>query len=420
MKNYKDSELVISGLGVTSSIGQGQVEFSENLINAKHCFGIMQRPGRQGRSFEKNDEQSESMSSYIGAEISALNIPDSIPHNLLRTASFSGQVALVTLDEAWNDAQLQDVDSERIGLIIGGSNFQQRELVQTQQAYRDRHQFIRPTYAMSFMDTDLCGLCSEHFGIKGFAYTLGGASASSQVAINQGIQAVLSQQVDVCIVVGALMDLSYWECQSFRSIGAMGSDKFRDEPERAARPFDKDRDGFIYGESCGAIVIENNLSAKKRVNNPYAKIAGWAMAMDANRNPNPSFDGEVNVIERVLEMAELNASDIDYINPHGTGSLVGDETELKAFQYCQLTSAYLNATKSIIGHGLSSAGIVELITTLVQMRVKKLHPSRNLEKPIEPDFNWVTDKAINHDIKNALNMSMGFGGVNTAICVQGF
>lgn len=413
------SEIVITGLGVTSSVGQGKADFIAALLQGQHKFAVMQRPGRQtSLSVDETGSEAEQATEFLGAEISALSMPDSIPKNLLRTASLSGQVALATLHEAWHEAQLTDVDPERIGLIIGGSNFQQRELVQTHQTYQNRMQFLRPTYGMSFMDSDLCGLCTEVFGIKGFAYTLGGASASGQVAIVQAIESVQSGQVDICIAMGALMDLSYWECQGFRSLGAMGSDRYAKEPALACRPFDKDRDGFIFGENCGAIVIEK-LNSRKRMNtNPYARISGWAVGMDGNRNPNPSFEGEVGAIQKALALAKLSAKEIDYLNPHGTGSGIGDITELQAIQHCGLNHAYLNATKSIVGHGLSAAGAVELIAILLQMKAGQLHPTRNLENPMESAYNWVQQKAISHHIENALNLSMGFGGINSAICLQ--
>ncbi|MES2824525.1 MAG: beta-ketoacyl synthase N-terminal-like domain-containing protein [Pseudomonadota bacterium] len=419
MKSHNQSEIVITGLGVTSSVGQGKADFIAALLQGQHKFAVMQRPGRQ-TSFPADETGvgSEQTSEFLGAEISVLSMPDSIPKNLLRTASLSGQVALATLHEAWHEAQLNEVDPERIGLIIGGSNFQQRELVQTHQAYQNRMQFLRPTYGMSFMDSDLCGLCTEVFGIKGFAYTLGGASASGQVAIVQAIEAVQSGQVDICIAMGALMDLSYWECQGFRSLGAMGSDRYAKEPALACRPFDKDRDGFIFGENCGAIVIEKLHSTKRMDTNPYARISGWAVGMDGNRNPNPSFEGEVRAIQKALALAKLSAKEIDYINPHGTGSGIGDVTELQTIQHCGLNHAYLNATKSIVGHGLSAAGAVEMIAILLQMKAGQLHPTRNLENPMESAYNWVQQKTIPHHIENALNLSMGFGGINSAICLQ--
>jgi malonyl-ACP decarboxylase len=410
MKDDRHQPLVISGVGVTTAVGQRRFAFTDALLAGRSAFRVMTRPGRQ---FPANDDGTDPGSTFIGAEIDALKLPDELPAQHLRTASFSSQVALATLYEAWHDAELDRVDPMRIGLIAGGSNFQQRELVVQQDTYRSRARFLRPTYAMSFMDSDLTSLCSEVFDIRGLAYTLGGASASGQLAVIQAAEAVRSGAVDVCIALGALMDLSYWECQSFRSIGAMGSDRYADSPAHACRPYDKDRDGFIFGESCGAVVVQKASSAA----HAYARIESWARVHDANRNPNPSADGEIRVIRQAMREAGCYARDIDYINPHGTGSAIGDETELEALHECGLNHAWINATKSILGHGLSAAGIVEIIATIVQMESRMLHPTRNLDRPMSDDFRWVGRDGNGHAITRALNLSMGFGGVNSAMCL---
>lgn len=415
MSDASRAPVVVTGIGVTSAVGQGKAAFLSALLEGRHRFGVMQRAGRQRPA---STDDTEASTPFIGAEITELSLPQSLSKSLLRTASFSGQVALATLHEAWNDARLSDVDPERIGLIVGGSNTQQRELTQIHDAYRNKAQFLRPTYGMSFMDSDLCGLCTEAFGIRGFAHTVGGASASGQVAVLHAIQALQAGQVDVCIAMGALMDLSYWECQGFRSLGAMGSDRYAHEPALACRPFDADRDGFIFGEACGVLVLERARSSTRAGTTPYARLSGWAIAMDANRNPNPSLDGEVRVIGNALRQAKLTSGEIDYINPHGTGSAIGDITELSALAACGLEHAWLNATKSIVGHGLTAAGAVELIAVLLQMQAGRLHPTRNLHHPIEPSRNWVRQHAVDHRIENALNLSMGFGGVNSALCLQ--
>jgi malonyl-ACP decarboxylase len=406
MQNYNQPELIITGVGITSAIGQGKTAFTSALMEGQNAFRVMERPGRQKGT------------SFLGAEIPSLFPSGKLSKRLLRTASFTGQAALCALQEAWEDANLDEVDSSRIGLVIGGSNIQQRELMQIYETYSERACFIRPTYGISFMDSDLCGLCTEQFGIGGFAYTLGGASASGQLAIIHAIQALQTGKVDICIAMGALMDLSYLECQALRSLGAMGTDRYANEPAKACRPFDQNHDGFIYGECCGVVVLERVDSYMRHQVKPYARISGWAMNMDGNRNPNPSYEGEVRVIKTALEQSKLSAHEIDYINPHGTGSIIGDETELRAIRDCQLSHAYINATKSITGHGLSAAGTVEVIATLLQMKESRLHPTRNLENPIETSCNLVLGESVSHVVKHALNLSIGFGGLNTAICLQ--
>jgi len=413
MNGSNSTDIIISGIGVTSAIGQGQNDFCNALLQGNHRFDLMRRPGRQ---LPLDQVGKGNPTAFIGAEINKLVMPESAPRRQLRTSSLTAQVALASVAQAWDDAALDEVDPARIGLVVGGSNVQQRELVNQQDKYRGRLGLLRPTYAMGFMDSDICGLCTQTFGITGMAYTIGGASASGQVAVIEAIEAVQSGRVDVCIAVGALMDLSYWECQAFRSLGAMGSDRFATQPELACRPFDQDRNGFIYGENCGVLVVEK--AQNRTTISGYARVAGWAMAMDAHRNPDPSFDGEVAVIRQALAKAQIDAGQIDYINPHGTGSTIGDEIELKAIKHCGLNHALINTTKSITGHGLSAAGAVELVATLLQMKAGKLHPSRNLDNPMADEYHWVRDQAVDHRVNYALKMSMGFGGVNSAICLQ--
>jgi malonyl-ACP decarboxylase len=399
----KTSDIVISGLGITSAIGQGKEAFLKALLEGKSSFRIMKRQGRQKES------------AFIGAEIDDLSISEHLRATIKRT-SLSAQVALVTLAEAWEEAKLSDADSQKVGLIIGGSNVGQRELLLNYQKYEADPYFIRPQYGMTFMDTDLCGLCTEQFGIHGMAYTVGGASASGQLAILQAVQAIRNGQVESCIALGALMDLSYMECHAFRSMGAMGSALFAEQPNQACRPFNQRRDGFIYGESCGAVVVELLDTALKRKATPRAIVSGWSMVIDGHRNPDPSLEGECRVIKQSLAQAKLSPENIDYINPHGSGSKIGDETELKAIKECGLSHACINVTKSITGHGLTAAGAVEVVATVLQMNTSQLHPSLNLEEPIDLSLNWIK-KPISHVMNNALTLSFGFGGVNTALCL---
>lgn len=400
------TELVITGIGVISAIGQGKAAFSSALLAGKHAFDQMKRPGRQKET------------AFIGAEIATLNEPEESLNKRWGRASLTSQLALLTLMEAWEEAALDRVPAERIGLIVGGSNMQQRDMLHTFEAYHHQPHFVPPTYGMTFMDSDICGWCTEQFNIKGLAYTTGGASASGQLAVIQACEAVLSGKVDACVALGALTDISYMECHAFRSLGAMGTDRYAHRPEEAARPFDQNRDGFIYGENCGAVVIERKETAFKRGLQPYAHLLGWAWTMDGNRNPNPSREGERRVIQQALDQANLSSEAIDYVNPHGTGSHIGDLTELQALRDCQLTHAYINATKSITGHGLSAAGVVELIATLLQMEAGQLHPTRNLQEPLDGSFRWVGQEKTTVPITHSLNLSFGFGGINTAVCLK--
>jgi malonyl-ACP decarboxylase len=411
MPKLAHDSLVISGLGVVSAVGQGREAFTSALLSGNGRFGVMARPGRQ------YDQEGEA-SAYLGAELSGLELPDAVSPQLRRTASLSAQAALLTVLEAWNGARLDGVARPRIGLIVGGCNVQQRELVLTQEAYRNRLAFLRPTYGSTFMDTDIVGICTQHLDIKGPSFTVGGASASGQLAAIQAAHAVRSGAVDVCIAVGALMDLSYFECQAFRAMGAMGTDRFASEPELACRPFDAESDGFIFGEACGAIVIERHDHVQRRGVAPLAIFAGAAIVMDATRSPLSSCEGETQVIKEALQQAGISPAEIDYVNPHGSGSRQGDAIELAALKASGLAHARINATKSITGHGLTAAGMLEIVATLIQMQQSQLHPSLNLKNPIDDAFYWVGSDSVRHDMAAALTLSYGFGGINTAVCLR--
>ncbi|MEX1827779.1 beta-ketoacyl synthase N-terminal-like domain-containing protein [Luteibacter sp. CQ10] len=401
-------DVVITGVGVGSAIGHGKDAFLDALLDGRSAFDIMRRPGRQhGQE-----------TSFIGAEMDTPPLPDAFETSLPRGLSLSGRLALTTLHEAWEEASLGALDPRRIGLIVGGSNFQQREIALLQEKYRDREAFLRPTYGMTFMDTDVVASCTSLFGIRGPSYNVAGASASGQLAILRAVQAVRSGEVDACIALGPLMDLSYWECIGLRALGAMGSDRHADAPSSACRPFDTNRDGFIFGECGAAIVVERATRARRAGVRPYATVCGWGLVLDGNRNPDPSIDGEVAAIRAALEIAGCRASDIDYVNPHGTGSPLGDETELKALRACGLDSVAINATKSVTGHGLCAAGAVEVAATVLQMRAERLHPTLNLEEPIDNGFDWVRGRSVPRNVRHAITLSMGFGGVNTALCLR--
>ncbi|WP_308074216.1 beta-ketoacyl synthase N-terminal-like domain-containing protein [Actinokineospora sp. PR83] len=396
----------MTGCGVISAIGQGKEAFLGALLRGDHSFGPLVRPGRVAAT------------AFIGAEIPTPVVPERFSRKLLRGVGHSALAALVVLQEAWDDAQLAGADPERVGLVVGGSNVQQRELVLRHEAYRDRPGYLPPTYGMSYLDTDLCGLGTEQFGIRGPAHTVGGASASGQLAVIEAARLVRSGEVDACIALGALADLSHWELRALRALGAMGSDRFADRPDLASRPFDADRDGFVYGEACAAVVVERATAAEARGAHPYAVITGWAVAADGNRNPDPSVAGEARAVRGALAMAGLPPRRVDYVNPHGTGSGLGDEVEVAAIRAAGLAHARINATKSLTGHGLSAAGAVELVATLLQMRASTLHPTRNLDRPIDPALGWVRGRPERHGMTNAVTLSAGFGGLSTALCLR--
>ena len=399
----------ITGMGIVTSIGQEVATFKEALLSGETQFAYLKQPGR------------ESIKPFIGAEIPDIDAKTLFPEysGLLRTATKSAQVAIVAVAEAWQDAKLtlSKVNPERIGLVVGGSNLQQRYQQQIWQRYHSRQEFIRPTYGLTFWDTDILGLISQFFQIQGEGYSVGGASASGAVAIIHAARQILMGNSDICIALGALSDLSGAEFQALMNLGAMGSERFADRPDLACRPFDQYHDGFIYGEGCGVVILERTDRAQQRGARSHGQLKGWGLALDGNRSPEPSQKGEERAINTALAMADLQPESIDYVNTHGTGSPLGDKTEVAALKSVGLHRGLLNSTKSLIGHCLTAAGVVEAIATILQMKFGFCHPTKNLVTPIDASLNWVKETSVQAEIKYAISNSFGFGGINTALLI---
>ncbi|NER93301.1 MAG: polyketide beta-ketoacyl:ACP synthase [Symploca sp. SIO1B1] len=402
------NDIKITGMGIVTPIAQGVESFREALFSGKTQFGYLQRPGRENPS-----------KPFIGAELPELDVRALFPQyrGLLRSATWSGQVAMLAVAEAWEDAKLSTapVKPERIGLVIGGSNLQQRHQQQTWQRYQSRPEFIRPTYGLTVWDTDILGLLSQCFPIQGEGYTVGGASASGAVAIIHAARQILTGVTDISIAVGSLFDICVYECQGLMNLGAMGSERFADNPELACRPFDHNHDGFIYGEGCGVLVLEKADSAQQRGVVSQGKLLGWGLNLAGNRSPEPSQKAEAQAMSAALAMADLEPEQIDYVNTHGTSSPLGDNTEVAALKSTELNHCLVNSTKSLTGHCLTAAGVIEAIATLLQINSNFCHPTHNLINPINDTLNWVKETAVQAEINYAISNSFAFGGINTAL-----
>lgn len=407
--NLDLSQIKITGMGIVSSTAFGIPAFTKALLSGQTNFGYLKRTGRENLGF-------------IGAELPNINIDSvSLKYNIsFRNASWSNKIAAVAVSEAWQDAKLDSikVDPIRIGLVVGGSNFQQRHQQKTRQRYRSRPEFLTPSYGLSVWDTDLVGLLSQCFQINGEGYSVGAASASGTVALIHAARQIMMEQVDVSIAIGALCDVSAWECQALINMGAMGSERFADAPDLACRPFDRNHDGFIYGEGCGVLILEKAEHAQKRGVTAHGNLSGWGLTLDGNRNPNPSIIGEKRAMNNALQMAKIEPEQINYVNTHGTGSPLGDTTEISALKSVGLSHCFLNATKSLTGHCLTASGIVEAIATLIQIEFNFCHATRNLINPIDPSLQWVKETSISVEIRHAISNSFAFGGINAAIIIS--
>jgi malonyl-ACP decarboxylase len=411
-----NNKVKVTGMGVITPIGIGLKSFSEAL--------------KKGESnFSKISFTEEAFEFPIGKvndfcfkeQITKIGLSSELEKKAkrLRNISESTAYGVFCALEAWKDADFNtDIDVTRVAIISGGSNTQQASLQSIQDKYRNKLHFLNPTYGFNFFDTDVVGTVSEILGIKGEGTSIGAASASGNIAMIQGSRLIHSDEYDVVIVIAPMMNLSIYEYQGFTALGAMAKINENQQPSEIYKPFDQEHCGFVYGQSAGCIILESNDHASKRGKTSYGTISGYGTSLDANRKPNPSQEGEEVAMQKAIQMAQIDPKHIDYVNTHGTGSVIGDKTEISALVSIGLSEVKANSTKSLIGHGLSAAGVVESIASFIQMKENFLHINKNLVKPIDDQIFWVKDQPLETDIKYTMSNSFGFGGVNTSIILK--
>lgn len=414
----------ITGIGIISSIGNDIPSFCNSLKDGKSGIKRISHPKEPKISVDIAAEI-ENFSFLESLNHLQSIMPDKLLHAkyLGRRAPFAIQTSIISAIEAWEHARLFEKKSLdiRTGLIVAGQNTTQNYQYGLITKFKENPEYLSPRYALEFLETNQVGVLSELFDIKGEGFVIGGASATGNVGLIKAYQSVRSGLVDVCMVIGVVADLSPMDIQGFINIGAMGGKKFINQPEEACRPFDCRHEGFIYGQAAACVILESESSARSRGVPILAEIKGCSCQLDANSSADPNVAGETNVMISAIGQSGLSTSEIDYINTHGSSSPLGDKTEAEAIYRVfgdHASNMWINATKSLTGHCLYSAGIVETIATVLQLQKNFLHPNLNLEKAIRDDLQFCGNKAINHTIDVAVNNSFGFGGINTSIVLK--
>lgn len=409
------NDVVVSATGVLTAIGEGVGAFSEAL-----------RAGRCGMAMEDSDVM------RVAARIAEvpfeerlvrLNLPPAVLERARRagrTAPRSLQVSLVTVLEAWKRGGFDGatLSAEDVNLVVAGHNFNQWPQHAMAEKHRDNPEYVPARQALHFMDTDHVGVISEVLGLRGEGCTVGGASASGNVGLIHAFRQVRAGLCRACVVVAPLADLSPVEIQAFRQLGAMGGLRFGHAPEKACRPFDADREGFVFGEGSACVIVESAESATRRNAPVLGRIAGAAICLDGNRLADPSVDGEVRAMRKALQDANVAAGSVEYVNPHATSSVLGDDVEARALHQvfgAGVGQVWINATKGLTGHCLYSASLVEAVAVLIQMQEGFLHPNRNLENPSDPRLRYVGATSVAARPRIALSNAFGFGGINTSV-----
>lgn len=413
--------LGITGMGILSSIGADVPGFAASL-----------RRGTSGIAATAAHIEPK-LSVSLAAEIRDFaflekldrcgELPDSLARKARRLgqrAPYAIQVSILTALEAWRMAGLcgGQAAPERSGLVVAGQNTTQNYQYGLIPKFMQNPEYLSARYGLEFLDTNQIGVLSELLDIRGEGLVVGGASASGNVALIKAFQAVRSGLLDVCLVAGIVADLSPMDIQGFYNMGAMGGRKFAQRPDQACRPFDAAHEGFIYGQAGACVILESAASAERRGVPLLADFRGGSMNLDGNSSSNPTVEGEMKAMLAALEMAGVSPAELDYVNAHGSSSPLGDKTEAEAIsRICagRAPEVRVNATKGLTGHCLYSAGVVEAVATVIQIREGFLHPNKNLEDPIHKGLRFCGAEAADFRIGTALSNSFGFGGINTSI-----
>ena len=402
--------VVVTGIGPLTPIGTGKNQFWDAL-----------RAGRSGVRRVDTLVDLSGIDVLIGAPVLEFDPLDYMQPRRVRRINRVTQFALAAASLAFDDADLQlsAVDRKRIGVVVGTGIGGLETMERNFTALSDKGpRQVSPFFVPQLMPNAAAGQIAIEYGLQGANFVISSACASSAHAIGMASELIRAGFLD-CVVSGGaesvLLRITY---AGFAQMGAVS--KRNDEPERASRPFDRDRDGFVIGEGAGILILEEYQHALARQAHIYGELIGFGMSADAEHITAPAEGGKgaAQAISMALARANIPAQAVDYINAHGTSTTLNDKAETEAIKVVFGKGAYdvkISSTKSQIGHLLGAAGSVEAIATLLSMQNDYVPATLNYEYPDpECDLDY-TPKAVSIPIKVALCNSFGFGGQNAAL-----
>ena len=407
--------VVITGLGAITPIGNSVADFWNQLIDGKSgCANIT--------SFDTSLFRTK-----FACEVKNYNALDFFDKKELKKLDLFSQFAHVAADEAIKDSNLlefADLNKKKIGVLFtsgfGGLNTFEEEAFQYYQNGKNPR-YISPFFIPRTLINLMSGNISIKYGFKGMNFSVVAACASSSNALIDAMNYIRLGKADAFVVGGAEAAITQLGIGAFGAMKALS--ERNDNPQTASRPFDKDRDGFVMAEGAGCMIVESLEHAKKRGAKIYAELVGGAMNADAYHitAPNPTGESIIDVMQDALEDANLKPTQIDYINVHGTSTPLGDVAEINAIQNVFAEQVYdlnISATKSMTGHLLGAAGIVEAIVSVLALQQNMVPPTINhftddvdFDKKINFTFHQKQEKIINAVLSN----NFGFGGHNTSL-----
>jgi len=418
--------VVVTGIGLVTPLGQGTEHAWKQILAGKSGAGNI-------TAFDATDYACRvacEVPRVDGRGGGGADVPGSFDPDQTMSAKDRRRVddfilyAIAAADEAVRDAGWtpeDDESRERTGVMIGAGIGGLGPIADTAIELKEKGpRRVSPFFIPSALINLASGQVSIRYGFKGPNHAVVTACATGAHAIGDAARLIKYGDADVMLAGGAESAVVPIGIAGFIACRAL-STGFNDDPQKASRPYDKDRDGFVMGEGAGVLVLEEYEHAKARGAKIYAEVAGYGMAGDAYHITAPAEDGDggYRAMRAAIKDAGIQAADIDYINAHGTSTPLGDEIELGAVERLlgnAASKAVMSSTKSATGHLLGAAGAIEAAFTCLAIRDQIAPPTINLDNPsVETQLDLVPHKAKPMKIEVALSNSFGFGGTNASV-----
>ena len=399
--------VVITGIGVVSCLGNNQDEVFKSLINSK-----------SGITFSEEYKEYNLKSNIHGKP--NIKLEDYVDRKVIRFMGAGSAYNYIAMDEAVKDSGLEEKEVSNIltGMIMGSGGPSIENVILAADKTREKNpKKMGPFVVPRTMASTASATLAVPFKIKGVNYTISSACATSGHCIGNGMELIQYGKQDI-IFAGGGEELNWGMSGMFDAMTALSS-KYNATPEKASRPYDKDRDGFIIAGGAGVLVLEEYEHAKARGAKIYAELTGYGATSDGFDMVAPSGEGAARCMNMALKTARNKK--IDYINSHGTSTPVGDVKELEAIQSVfKENIPKISSTKSLTGHSLGATSVQEAIYCLLMMKNKFISASANIEKMDEKAKNFpiVTKVEKNKDLNCVMSNSFGFGGTNATLVFE--
>ena len=397
--------VVVTGLGIVSSIGCNQHEVTTSL-----------RGGISGISFEPQYEELGFRSQIHGAI--DIDLDRAIERRARRFMGDGAAYNYIAMQEAIEDAGLVDekISNPRTGMIMGSGGASTENIIAATDMLRSKGiRSVGPFRVPRTMSSTNSATLSTYFKIQGVSYSVSSACATSAHCIGNAMELIQLNKQDIVFAGGG--DEVHWSMTMLFDAMRALSAGFNDSAEQASRPFDVNRDGFVISGGGGVVVLEELQSALERGAKIYAELIGYGATSDGFDMVQPSGDGAVRCMRLALENVE---QPLDYINAHGTSTPIGDTQELHAIREVFSDVPRIASTKSLTGHALGAAGVNEVIYTLMMIDNNFISPSINIDEldPVAADLPIVREPIENIEVNTAMSNSFGFGGTNATLVFQ--